>query len=449
MAVTSKKWRLCVTPFGDTVKQHELSIDAANWMSALREGRRKLGENGGFPVGASCTVSPDGSVTIHDADGKRTFVLTPTPTSPAPSDPPNAPPRSSQALQSSRAHEASEDDRHSHVSQLDQPETSEPHTDRVDQDSSRETESEQREPDHMQEPRRAQPPSTPDGAPDTDRTEPQLELLFSRDEEPTSDNPLTYRERAYFSPQGMSSGTAEAQLRGVLAGLQHQLSEAAYGKFVHLCVFDHRWVEAPERPPLVALEWRDWRGEPSIEYPATEPRPRNLSRLHAEPDDRLAYLFEALHELALLQTPHEALSFVVDILDKTVPSAAISGCLYDINTDELRFVAVSGLGAEALRGTALRRNLGLFARATRVDHGALVIPSVRDVPDFDPAIDGREGLQAENLLLRPVTREGHLLGVLQFINRATGSFSAPDVNLVNYTAERLAEFLSTAVVHHN
>ena len=37
-----------------------------------------------------------------------------------------------------------------------------------------------------------------------------------------------------------------------------------------------------------------------------------------------------------------------------------------------------------------------------------------------------------------------LLGMLQLINRATGGFSAADVHLVNYLAERLADFLRDA-----
>jgi hypothetical protein len=43
-----------------------------------------------------------------------------------------------------------------------------------------------------------------------------------------------------------------------------------------------------------------------------------------------------------------------------------------------------------------------------------------------------------------VVHDGRLLGMLQLINRTTGAFSAPDVHLVNYTADRLGEFLRDA-----
>ena len=39
------------------------------------------------------------------------------------------------------------------------------------------------------------------------------------------------------------------------------------GKFVNLAVFDHRWKDAPERPPVITLQWRDWRNEVAVDYP--------------------------------------------------------------------------------------------------------------------------------------------------------------------------------------
>ncbi|HEY2736452.1 MAG TPA: GAF domain-containing protein, partial [Polyangiales bacterium] len=110
----------------------------------------------------------------------------------------------------------------------------------------------------------------------------------------------------------------------------------------------------------------------------------------------------------------------------------------------LRFVALTGPAADELKGTAIPRNQGLFGRAARLEHGALLIRNVSEEPDYDPASDGRAGLAAENMLLRPLVHDGRLLGMLQLINRTTGSFSSPDLHLVNYAADRLAEFLRDA-----
>ncbi|MET0389835.1 MAG: GAF domain-containing protein [Polyangiales bacterium] len=388
---------MSVTPLSSTTPLQELEVEAANWMGALRAARREMGEDGGLPTGASCAVAPDGTVTILDSESRRRFLLTPNTasarlSSPAPANSPTGNGQMNKSLEKKRGETLG-------YGSITSPRDA---AERLD-----------------------------------------LELLFTRDEEPVSDNPLTYRERAYLIPKGMGVSDAEARLRFTLADLQRQLVKVQRGKLVNLAAFDHRWVEQPERPPLVVLEWRDWRGEPVVDYPAAEQR-RPSGRVNAEPDDRLASVFEALHELPHLQTPHEALALIVNVLETTVPAAAISGCLYDINTDELRFVATTGPGADALRGTALRRSQGLFGRAARAETSALVIQDMGEAPDYDPGTDGRPGLDAENLLLRPVVHDGRLLGMLQFINRTSGAFSAPDVHLVNYAADRLGEFLHSA-----
>lgn len=393
MPVTSKKWRLRVTPLSSTTPLHQLEVEAPNWMGALREARRELGEDGGLPTGASCAVAPDGTVTILDSESRRKFLLIPS--------------TATARLAEGPAYTAAS--------------------------------APKKRGDTVGYEQIAAAAAEAQGAGR------ELELLFTRDEEPTADNPLTYRERAYLIPQGMNVSDAEARLRFVLADLQQKLAQVGRGKLVNLAAFDHRFVDQPLRPPLVVLEWRDWRGEPAVDYPAAEQQPaRSPSRMHVEPDDRLASVFEALHELPHMRTPLEALDFVVKLLSTTVPAAALSGCLYDINTDELRFVSGTGPGVDERRGTALRRSQGVFGRAARADSHALVIAQMQDAPDYDAEVDGRPGLVAQNMLLRPVVHEGRLLGMLQLINRTTGAFSAPDLHLVNYTADRLAEFLHAA-----
>lgn len=269
----------------------------------------------------------------------------------------------------------------------------------------------------------------------------QLELMLSRDVEPGPENPLTYRERAYLMPKGMTVGEAEAALRFALAEMQESFATAPRGKFVNLAAFDHTWNDRPVRPPLVALEWRDWRGEPAVDYPAAA---SSIPPGAPEGDERLAAVFEGLHELAHLRTAAEGLEFCVRLLATAVPSEAISACLYDINTDELRFVAVLGPGAPSTQGKAIARGSGLFGKAAALEHAALVIPDLKLEAGYEAMREGRPGLVGRDMLLRPLSYEGRLLGMLQLINRTTGGFSAPDVHLVNYLAERLAEFLRDA-----
>jgi hypothetical protein len=414
MSVTLKKWRLRVTPLTGNTPLHQLEVEAANWMGALREGRKELGEEGGLPTGASCAVAPDGTVTILDSEARRKFLLVPSTASSRVFDGPRmqSSPKN-QAVQRSAGSAGATGTGAAAA-------TPKKRGDTVGYEQ-----------------------VSPGRRSSSAHMRRELDLVFQRNEEPTPDNPLTYRERAYSIPPGMSVSEAEAKLRFALADLQEQLKATERGRFINLAAFDHRWVEQPERPPLVVLEWRDWRGEPIVDYPAAEQHAQieGAERVPAEPDERLASVFEALHELPHKQTPHEAMELGLEVLGSTVACAAMSGCLYDINTDEMRFVAATGPGADKTRGSALALNQGIFSRAARDEHGTLMVHTMSDAPDYDPGRDGRDGLETENLLFRPVAHEGRLLGMLQLINRKSGFFSAADAHLVSYIADRLAEFL--------
>jgi hypothetical protein len=270
----------------------------------------------------------------------------------------------------------------------------------------------------------------------------ELEVLLERNEDPTPENPLCYRERAYLLPRGTTVPEAEAALRWKLSDLKKAMEGKPRGAFVNLAVFDHRWKDSPERPPVITLQWRDWRNEVAVDYPAAARLSSLPPATAAGQDDRLADVFEALDELPRLRTPAEGLDFAVRLLEQMIPSEATSACLYDINTDELRFVALSGAGAVERQGQAIARGAGLFGQAAKAEHNSSVFPNVLVEPLFDSAVDSRPGVDARNVLLRPIVHEHQLLGMLQLLNRNNAAaFSAQDVNVINYVAERLAVFL--------
>jgi hypothetical protein len=288
------------------------------------------------------------------------------------------------------------------------------------------------------------PPSAPVSGPG--RASMELEQLFERNEEPSTDNPLLYCERAYLLPRNSSVPDAEAALRWKLADIQRDLESRKRGKLVNLAVFDHRWTDVPDRPPVITLQWRDWRSEVVVDYPAAaraSSAPPSMPPASGGHDDRLADVFEALGTLSRLPTAADALDFSVKLIERTVLSQAVSACLYDINTDELRFVAVTGIGAASMQGRAVPRTAGLFAQAARLEHHASVFKDLMAEPAYDPAIDSRPGLDAINMLLRPIVFEHQLLGMLQLINRREKpSYTAEDAHLVSYVAERLAEYVN-------
>jgi hypothetical protein len=400
--VPNRKWRVVVAKLGASSVLHEGDVEANNWMSALRAARQAMSERPSVPPGASCSIDADGVATVLDPGSRRKFVLSPLDTavgSAAPKSAPEPEPPAAVAPAPAQGKKkkfqtvalipdelpasaplpvtgptGSAAQNHS-ASMAAVPPTSGP-SDKEPSGAQPPT-PEPAQPSESQRPGRkkkrfetvgfaaefsapaAAPPvaSTPPASgPDAEarrdstpsqtsqRPRPELELLLGRDDAPSEDNPLSYVERAYLLPKGCTVPDAEAELRWKLAELQKALASRPRGQFINLAVFDHQWNDVPERPPVIVLQWRDWRGEVVADYPAAT-RFSSMPPPSRPNEDRLAEVFEALEALPRMPTAADGLDFAVRLLERTVPAEAISACLYDINTDELRFVALSGARA--------------------------------------------------------------------------------------------------------
>jgi len=449
--VATKRWRVVVAKLGAGGVVHEAEVDASNWMGALRKTREGMSERPSVPPGVSCSIDGDGVATVLDAASRRKFVLSPLAGSATAASPPaaEAPAAPAPATAAPSAEPAEAKRKRFQTVAFTEGMTAMGGGPAVAVGVGAKAVPAAPEPPSASSP---MPPVTvaetrpaAPASPPRPRlsNEAELELVYSRDVEPTAENPLCYRERAYVVQRGVLLAEAEGKLRTALDVLKHELAPRPRGKLVNLALFDHRFRDAPERPPVVTVQWRDWRDDVVVEYPAST----RQSSLPPPPgpsshDDRLAEVFEALEALSHKPTAADGLDFGVQLIERVVPAEAISACLYDINTDELRFVAVLGSGAEHVQGKAVPRNAGLFAQALRVENQATLVRDVLVEPAFNPDVDSRPGLDAQSILLRPMSHERQLVGMLQLVNRRhTAGFDAADINIVSYVAERLAEFV--------
>jgi len=96
---------------------------------------------------------------------------------------------------------------------------------------------------------------------------PPSSVMRKRQEEPTPESPITYREVAYVVDPGTSRGSVEALLWAAFRDLSRDLAERTGQKFVQLAVFDHTFDKRPLRAPLGTLAWKDWRGNPVLTFP--------------------------------------------------------------------------------------------------------------------------------------------------------------------------------------
>ncbi len=96
---------------------------------------------------------------------------------------------------------------------------------------------------------------------------PPSSVLRKRQEEPSAESPITYREIAYVVAPGVTRGSVEALLWAAFRDISRELAGRSEQKFVQLAVFDHQFDKRPERAPLGTLAWKDWRGNPVLTFP--------------------------------------------------------------------------------------------------------------------------------------------------------------------------------------
>ncbi len=93
-----------------------------------------------------------------------------------------------------------------------------------------------------------------------------LVVHSSREEPPTSERPLLYRELTFVS-EGIGERDAERALLDELNEVRDELQLVGERKFVAMAVFDGLTNGKPLDLPIATLVWKDWRGEPSVVFP--------------------------------------------------------------------------------------------------------------------------------------------------------------------------------------
>jgi GAF domain len=103
------------------------------------------------------------------------------------------------------------------------------------------------------------------------RRPPDFQLIRKREEEPRPQAPITYREYAYAVKPGTEARAAELLLWARFNEITAAIKDRPAGKFVQLAVFDHLFEKKPTKPPIATLAWKDWRGDPIVQFPQGAP----------------------------------------------------------------------------------------------------------------------------------------------------------------------------------
>jgi signal transduction histidine kinase len=120
----------------------------------------------------------------------------------------------------------------------------------------------------------------------------------------------------------------------------------------------------------------------------------------------------------------ELLTSVLELSTRVVDAESASLLLLDEKTQELYFDVALGLGPDAAK---VRLKLGQgIAGSVAKSRKPEIINAVRQDPRWSPAMDAHSGFVTRSILAVPMLIKGHLVGVLEAINKRGADFTEAD-----------------------
>ncbi len=154
-----------------------------------------------------------------------------------------------------------------------------------------------------------------------------------------------------------------------------------------------------------------------------------------------------LYDISLMLTStlnlDKVLRVTMEATVSMVQGEAGSVMLLDEDTGELVFAAAAGPAGEKLLGVRLPAGTGIAGRALREGRSLLVDDTQID-QRFYPGVDRVTGLTTRRLLAAPLRSHGKIIGVMEVINKRSGSFTESDVRVLELLASTAAVAIDNA-----
>lgn len=292
-------------------------------------------------------------------------------------------------------------------------------------------------------------------------------LLSRREQDPSAESPIWYRELAYAVPIATDEDVAEAFALRMVEDIARTSPEPG-SRFVNIAVFDEIFTGEPTVPPLVIVEWKDWKGAPVVRFPrrmSLTPAPRNqiqsvapaaaradmfLGPVTSPPkakragvprltgDALIAALFDKVHQVSSKRDGIEAGYFCLDMAISKMQMAGGFVHFYDEDRKEFVLACARGGDVSGLLGSRRTEADPFLGNAIRSRAGMLFAGEGRGDHRFNPF--GGAG----HVALGPIWSNGKFRGVIELVNPPMGTaLSTDDATAVTYLAEQLAEFFGS------
>ena len=372
---------------GSDMPDLSIKVEASNWLVALKESLRQIGEQGDALANIVCETGPDGSLRIADPGSKRVFVIR-------------------------QAAEAEGDD------------------DLVKEAERRAAES------------RAE---AEEAAAVTQQTASQLRDVEDRISGPaTKEIPAAMKvavEPAAAPEPGPDPAILEAQrkLEEEKARLEAELAaaratlEAAANKAAEEATGVLGKVEVKERNKEVKDEWDDlddW-------YDGDEPEEKTVDNIVAD----VFLATDDLHE----QEEAAAAAKILNLANQHVEAEASSIFFSDMNSalKDLVIVEASGPVANKIKGIHVPVGKGIVGFC--VQNGVkLTVNSVQQNPNFYGKLDQEFGFRTYSILCVPIQHDSRTYGAIELINKkGDGKWTTTDANVLESLGIILGKAIQT------
>lgn len=392
-----------------------ITVEALNWMAALKSGLERIGEGSDVMKNVMCDIKSDNSIHVTDATSRRVFVLREVSIDSIADE--GAPTESGNEESSSAVETASTDES-------------------VQATPSAEEPAAQPAPPAETAPAETAPAETA-SVESSPAAEAQT-VLLAQPQEVLEVAKETTKETAK-EPAKAAQAEPPAEAAQPAATTKPEEQPAPSSERLRVGSSSQQALRRDEDQPRIVKETRQ---------KTDENKALNLGRANEKVSETLiedVFLeIQDIHENNM--SMEEVINFVMDMsVDKlNAESGAI--LLADVNGKELYFATARGPKAKEVLSFRVPMSQGLAGFCAR-EGVSLAINDAQKDPRFYKEISQSLGYETRSLLCVPIQQEGQIYGVIEVINKKSGShFSSDETNALAYIGRQLARYIFDVVI---
>ena len=403
-----------------------ITVDAGNWMSALKSGLARTGEPDADIRGVMCDIKDDNSIHVTDALTRRIFILREI--DPEVDEEAERLREEAKAAAEREAREAAEREANEAkaAAAIAEEDSAPPEAATVRLDAVKS------EPEPSSTPPVVQATSTP--------TEPEqpsvvVELDQVKEEAPQAD-PAPAVAAASSAVSG-SSSVEDAPGPDMVQTPSGSWTSADGRMRVGSATHESLKDDTGEARVL-----RETRSRTS-ERPAIEIERREDSVTENILEDIFLEI-QAIHEQDMAM--EDAVNFIIDMAMDKVPAESGAILFADVNGRELYFATARGPKANDIMEFRVPMGVGISGFCAK-EGVSLAISDAQNDPRFYRKISEALGYTTHSVACAPIQHEGRVYGCVELMNRTGGStFSSNEVNALTYIGKQFAEYINRLIM---